>query len=714
MFLVKVLVEYQNILLDRYFDYYSCTDLKPYTRVSINFNNKKIVGFVIESSLAVKANNNYEIKVISEIIDEYPLINDELFEIVSFLSNKYLSSRISALQTILPPSLKPHKNKLYNPSQNIYIEYVDSSAKLTQKQASYLEIIKRYNDISLKNITKEVSREMIKTLESKGCIKRVKKNKLYTLVDEKQEQFNKLNLDQQNVYDTIINSDKDKFLLHGVTGSGKTEIFLHLTKYYLEQDANVLILVPEITLSLMMQKRFASRFKNNIAIIHSKLSNSEKYQEYNKIAEGKVNIVVGTRSSVFVPLKNIKLIIIDEEHDSSYKQNNGLMYNTHDVALFRAKYSIAKVVFASATPSFTSMTNAYVEKYEYLPINSRFAKQALPKISLVDLSNSDISNLVSEKVMNRINYFINCDKQVIILLNRRGYNHFFQCRECSSILMCPQCNVALTYHKDKNSLQCHHCFYETKEIYKCFYCKSKQIKRLGFGTQRIEEYLNKHFSKYGIIRIDQDSVSKKNQLDKCLNDFKKGNYKILLGTQMIAKGLDFEDVDLVVVLNIDNALTFNHYDANEKIFSLLLQVAGRSGRHSGNGEVMIETFQPNHFVLKHVLNGNYIDFYKEEIYYRKLNNYPPFYKIALITIGSYDESKLSIEVEMLVKYLNNTITNVIISDKKKYGIYKLANMYRYNIEIKYKRVDDIYLTLYNLKKQYSNKRNFTFTVDIDN
>ncbi|MDH6603896.1 primosomal protein N' (replication factor Y) [Bacilli bacterium PM5-9] len=711
MYLIKVILEYKNINLDKTFDYYSTDKVALYSRVLVPFNNKEIVGFVIE--VKEEGKSEYAMKEIIEIIDKKPILNDELYKLAEFMQNKYLSSRIQALQTMLPPGLKPLSKQKKEVIYDLYLEIKESNEQLTSKQSEVLNKIKEEKNLKNSIISKKYGAHMINALYKKGYLNKVNKKREMIIIDKETSEFIELTSFQQEIYQKVINSDKKVSLLHGITGSGKTEIYLHLARHYLNKGKSVLVLVPEITLTLMMQDKFASHFKNEIAILHSRLSNAQRYQEYQKINEGKVKIVVGTRSSIFAPLKNIGIIIVDEEHDSSYKQSSGLMYHTNDIVVERASYHQAQVLLASATPSINSLTKAYQKQYQYLVLNKRFFNQPLPNVEIVDLNYEKITQIVSDKVIKKIKTTLSNNKQVIVLLNRRGYNTMIQCRDCQKTLMCPHCNVALTYHHSNKTLVCHHCAYSTKTINHCFYCGSTNLKRLGFGTQRVEEYLSNCFSEYNVTRIDQDAIKNIKQLEKCINDFKEKKSNILIGTQMIAKGLDFESADLVVVLNIDASLAFNSYDAIESAFTLLVQVSGRSGRHSGKGEVMIETFQPDHYVIKKAQQHDYLGFYELEMKQRKKFDNPPYYKIALLLISGEDENKIVKEANSIYEYLNESLKKVIVYNNIDAPIYKLANRYRQQIMIKYKRIEDIKDEMLRLKKSYGSKKGISLTIDID-
>ena len=711
MYLIKVILEYQNINLDRTFDYYVNEEIPLYARVLVPFNNKEIIGFVI--AIAKDTKSEYEVKEIIDVIDRKALLSEELVSLANFMQQKYLISRIQALQTMLPPGLKPQSKQKVEVIYDLHLEIKDSKESLTPKQDEVLALVKEETNLLNSYLTKQYGAHLINALVKKGYLEKKKVKRDLLLVNHENSSFLALTPLQQTVYEKIINSDSMVSLLHGITGSGKTEIYLQLARHYLEQNKSVLVLVPEITLTLMMQEKFAAHFHNEIAILHSRLTNAQRYQEYQKIAEGKVKIVVGTRSSVFAPLSNLGIIIVDEEHDSSYKQTSGVMYHTNDIVLERAKKHDSKVLLASATPSLISLTKAYQKQYQYLVLNQRFFNQSLPKVEIVDLNYEKLKDVVSNKVILKMKETLANNKQVIVLLNRRGYQTMVQCRDCGKTLMCPHCNVALTYHQTTKSLVCHHCGYRTKQLTNCFYCDSANLKRLGFGTQKVEEYLINTFKDEKIMRIDQDAIKNIKQLENSINAFKRKEANILIGTQMIAKGLDFAAADLVVVLNIDASLAFNAYDAIEDAFILLVQVAGRSGRHSGQGEVLIETFQPDHYVIQKAKQHDYLGFYEMEMRQRKRYDNPPYYKIALLLISGEAENKVVQEANSIYEYLAESLNGVIVYQNTDAFIYKLANRYRQQITIKYKDVETINKEILRLKKSFGSKKGLTLSVDID-
>lgn len=713
MYLLQVLVQHENLMLNQEYSYLSTELVELYTRVKINFAGQNLIGLVtkVENYDSTNNQSEYQLKMISEVIDQKPLINAELFKLALYMQKTYLVSKMAAINTMLPAGMKAKDQKAS--AKDMYLIYQESNETISDKQLVAKEYLQNSKQVLLAEFFKLYSSYVANTLVKKGYAKKELKDKIYLLVDEQQSQFKPLSKAQETAFNQIIQSQKQVNLLHGVTGSGKTEIFLHLAKHYLEKGQSVLVLVPEITLTIMMQKRFASLFANEIALLHSKLSASQKYQEYQKIASGQVKLVVGTRSAIFAPLQNLGIIILDEEHDQSYKQQNNVPYHTIEIAKERAKTNNAKVLLASATPSIISYTKAMQKDYEYIYLENRFNDVKMPKINLVDLNYEDIHNLVSHTTIAKMQEFLNNNKQIIVLLNRRGYYNFFQCKDCGEIIKCPDCDLPLTYHKKSNSFICHHCGYTLNDLTVCSSCGSSDFKKVGFGTQKVEEYLLAQFKDYRIGRLDHDSVKNVATLESMIDSFANHEIDILIGTQMIAKGLDFSNADLVVVLNIDNSLSFNHFDASEKAFQLLVQVSGRSGRHSGKGEVIIETYLKDDYVIQKALTNDYHGFYQIEMSKRRQYQNPPFYKQAMLMLVSNQEQKVIKEINNVEYTLRKHFSDnpKIIIEQSYLASNKLAKMYRQAILIKYYDYEQLIKPLYKLKTYYAKKKDVSLIID---
>lgn len=502
------------------------------------------------------------------------------------------------------------------------------------------------------------------------------KNKLYTNVNRKNELKLELNELQNLVYNSIKNSSLTNsesnliHLIYGITGSGKTLIYLRLINDIIMQGKNVLLLLPEIALTPQIIERFEVAFPNQIAILHSKLNDNERYDTWLKIANSEFKIVIGVRSSVFAPLSNLGMIIIDEEHDSSYKQEStNLNYNARDVAIMRGHLENCPVILGSATPSLESYYNAMIGKYKLHTILQRNDGATLPDFIVIDkVDNGNFGQnlgLFSKELVNEISDKVQKQEQVILFLNRRGYSPLIECLSCGQSEKCPNCEINLTYHKSSPHLRCHFCGYKKINNSKCSYCNNETFKISGYGTQRIEEelieLLNENINQVNAIRLDADTGNTENKLKKIIIDFENQKYNVLIGTQMVSKGLDFENVTLIGLLNPDTSLFHNDFRAAERTFQLLTQVSGRAGRNSNKkGFVLIQTKNEKHFVFDSVLKNNPLLFYKKELDYRKKLNYPPFYRIIKIEFKSRNNN---IAINSSKLFYNLLYSNNLDNDK---------------------------------------------------
>jgi len=524
----------------------------------------------------------------------------------------------------------------------------------------------------------------------------------------------KLTDEQASVVDEVINNERDVYLLHGVTGSGKTEVYMEIIEHYMNMGKTCIVLVPEISLTPQMVSRFTERFGLKIAAIHSALSDGEKYDEWRRICRGEASIVIGARSAIFAPLTNIGVIIVDEEHSDSYKQSDpSPRYNAKDVAISRGIYHDCPVIFGSATPSLEVMARAKKGVYKLLSLPHRVNGRKLPKVSIVDMnlemrhSKGHFSNIL----INGIRECLERKEQVILLLNRRGYSNFVSCKNCGYTFKCPNCDITLTFHKSSNTLRCHYCGYGEGLKNLCPSCSEKALSSLGVGTEKIEEELNNLFLDARILRMDYDTTSGKGKHEEMTEAFKRGDYDILLGTQMVAKGLDFSNVTLVGVINADTSLNIPDFRSSENTFSLLSQVAGRSGRSEKEGQVIIQTFNPDHYAISLTKNHDYLSFYEKEMLIRKQLKYPPYYYLCSIKISGKDENYIYKEADKIKKSLIRNLDNMIILGPSTANIYRLNNIYRYNILIKYKVSKELYVIVSKIIEHY--KANSKVRIDVD-
>ena len=711
--IVEVLVEIKAWKIDKTFSYHVPSALEKEIaigkRVLVPFQKRELEGFIINILNEVA----YETKDIIKVIDENPVLNEELLELGKYISKKTLCNLISAYETMLPVALKAKKGTTINKRYQTYLEVNSIDIKLTPKQLEIVELIKKHGRV----LKSSIKSSIVSTLIKKNVLKEVYEE-VYRLNNEEKVVDQKINLtrEQELVFNKIKESVNQfqPFLLFGVTGSGKTLVYIKIIEYVLHFNKEVIVLVPEISLTPQIVSRFKKKFGNLIAILHSGLSAGEKYDEWRKIERGEVKIVIGARSAIFAPFKNLGLIVIDEEHSDSYKQENNPKYSTIDIALWRAKYHNCCVVLGSATPSIESYVRAKNNIYALLEMKNRYNNN-FPDIHLINMRDS-IKNgykIISKELFDAINLRLERHEQTIILLNRRGYATNVTCHDCGYVVKCKYCDIPLTYHKSSNTLRCHYCRYALPLVKTCPVCKSKNIDYFGLGTQRLEEELN-HMFKARIVRMDVDTTSKKGAHEKFIKDFLEQKYDILLGTQMIAKGLDFPNVTLVGVINGDATLNMPDFRSGERTFQLLNQIAGRSGRATKKGEVFIQAFNTDHYSIVLATKNDYETFAREELLIRKTLKYPPFYNLLIIKVLGKNEENVISECNKCVAYLKNNIKeSVYVLGPAPAYIPKINNIYYYQITLKYKNTKDIINEMHYLNKIYSNNKLVKIEIDFN-
>lgn len=510
------------------------------------------------------------------------------------------------------------------------------------------------------------------------------------------------------------------FLLHGVTGSGKTEVYLQAIQKVLEEGKEAIMLVPEISLTPQMTERFRSRFGEMVAVMHSGLSVGEKYDEWRKIQQGKVKVVVGARSAIFAPFTNIGLIILDEEHESTYKQEDSPRYHARDVAIWRSEFYNCPIILGSATPALESFARAKKGVYKLLSLKHRALHQVLPTVFIADMREElrqGNRSMFSQSLIEAIRLRLEKKEQMVLFLNRRGYSSFVLCRDCGTVVQCPNCDISLTYHRTTEKLKCHYCGYEEHVPQICPQCQSDHIRYFGTGTQKVEEELYKLFPEARVLRMDVDTTKHKGAHEEILETFGAGQADILLGTQMIAKGLDFPNITLVGVLSADTSLHLPDYRAAERTFQLLTQVSGRAGRHDKLGEVIIQTYTPEHYAIELAKTQEYEPFYEREMFLRRRSNYPPYYFVALIQLSHEDVMMAAEYAGRVADWLRGNLSNqVAIIGPTTASIARLQNRYRYQCLIKYKIEPNLIPVLQRLLAMYRAewiKQGILMTVDLD-
>ena len=714
--IAKVLVEINNINVDKTFDYIVpfkyIEKIKIGMRVKVPFASRELEGFVLD--LVNSTDDNYELKEIISIVDEEPILNNELLHLGQFMSKKYFSTLISCYQTMLPKALKAQNKTTINKKMIKYVELCSNSfPKLKPNQEKIVEYLRINGKVKKEEVNK-ISVSGVNTLIKNGIIieSLIEEYRLVTKDINKEKETFKLTVEQQEAKNKILSQTQSSvFLLHGVTGSGKTVVYMEIVEEMLNRGKDSIFLVPEISLTPQMVYHFKSRFGDEVAVLHSRLSEGEKYDEYRKIVEGKVHIVVGARSAVFAPFKNLGAIIIDEEHTTSYKQDNNPKYSAIEIAIERAKNNNAIVILGSATPSLETYARSIKGLYTLVELKHRVNTNNLPLVEIVDMSKEKHrGSIFSSRLITEVNKRLEEHEQIILLLNRRGYSSFITCSNCGYTAKCPHCDITLTYHKTSNTLRCHYCGYADKMNDICPSCGEKAIKTLGTGTEKVEEEIKKVFNAR-VVRMDLDTTSKKGSHEKIITAFKNHEYDILLGTQMIAKGLDFSNVTLVGVINADTSLMIPNYRSNEYTFQLLMQTAGRSGRGEKNGSVIIQTFNPEHYAITLASKHDYIDFFKQEMEVRRKLSYPPYYYLIYIKVIGKDYNKISIESNKIASILTRELKNSKILGPTTCSVFKLNGLFRFGIIIKYKKEEKMEEVLQSLVNHY--KGNQTVKVDID-
>ncbi|OOB76917.1 MAG: primosomal protein N' [Epulopiscium sp. Nuni2H_MBin003] len=666
-------------------------------KVPFGFGNRNKTGYLIEISPKIE-DVSYTIKNIIDIMDKEPIIDMEQIDLLKFLVEYYGASYASSINAILPPvsakAIEDAKQQetyiVRTASSDQICEYLDSneSKKSKSKQLSILATIITHGEAPLSEIVRSIGKcdSSINTLIGKGFIKKIKKEVEQTKSKILYNKFMTLNTEQKLAYDKIMASDDLCILLEGVTGSGKTEVFLHAIRDVVDSGKGVIVLVPEIALTKQTQDRFIERFGNIVALTHSRLNAGERKQIYLKAKEGRVQIVIGPRSAVFMPVKNLELIIIDEEHDASYKSELPPKYNAIEVAIWRMSRNNGKVILASATPSIETYYKAKTNQIEYATLTQRAGGASMPNIEIVDMRDelaAGNNNVISSRLHGQIEATLKADKQVMLLLNRRGHSTFISCRKCGFVMKCHHCDMPFTYHQRQNQLICHYCMYQEEVPAICPNCQNKHIRFFGNGTQKVEEYLNRHFENFGIARMDFDTTSKKGSLNEILTAFKERKTNVLVGTQMISKGHDFSNVTLVGIIAADSSLYMEDFRANERTYQLLTQTLGRAGRGKNKGNVIIQTYSPDNPVLYQVKLSKHKEFYEQELDIRQVLGYPPFAHLFVVLMTADDEQLLIEKINMLYRYYEyyNKKKKFKIIGPVQASIPRIANRYRYKITI---------------------------------
>lgn len=721
IYLLSVLTEHKVLSLDRNFTYYSSKEVFVGSRVRINFNGQFLVGFILKvekiDDLEQKQKElGFKIKEISEIIDEKPIINKNLLYLAKKVKERYLYTMIGVLNTMLPPSLRGDSS-FTNKAKIQYIKFyelIDENYIPENKIED--RILNKFVNSKLVQYDDLGESKALTNLLDKNIIRIIEKEKYRYQANATFDYDEIINLseEQKAVLEDIIFSRENTFLLKGVTGSGKTIVYIKLIEDALKENKGTLILVPEVALTPLMISHIISYFKEEIAVLHSSLTQAERYDEYRKISDGKVKIVVGTRSAIFAPIQNLKYIIIDEEHDESYKQDFDLTYNAKDIALLRSNIEGAKVIFGSATPSIDLMAKAKNKKIRLETLNTRYFNPKENVVSLIDFKRKSnftsgsaiFSNFLIDKIYEKLKK----KQQIILMINKRGYSSSLICDSCGYVFKCPNCNLPLVYHRSNDHLMCHHCDYDHKFTHRCPSCNSLNISYNGFGIEKVKEEFEKIFKGVDYVVLDSDETPTLNQIQKVLEDFNSKKVQVLIGTQIVAKGHDFKDVSLVGIINADTMLNIPSYKANENTFSLLVQTIGRSGRYI-DGEAVVQTYQVDNKVINFAINSDYDSFYNFEIKRRYKYFYPPFVNQIALKVCSKTPYEAYNEARRIEGELTRVLINDHVSLSKIQNLYK--SFYSYTIIIKSGHLTGVKVVLQSLLFKFQNSKNIRLYVDLN-
>lgn len=717
------------------YTYKSTEKYEPGEWCIVNFVNRNKTGLIISETK--EEDISIDVSKIKFIIDRAPILSipENIMKLIRWIKDYYISDYYNVIRTVYPGTLKLNYSK-----KAIYVKNLEDKEPKTEnmylfeenkEKISETEKFNRYmqkkKEVTTATLDKNFSPNIIKRALKEEAIKIEKK----LIMNSKKMSGGKiegkiadddvvLNEEQQKVADIIKNGGKKFYLLKGVTGSGKTEIYINLIKEAIKNGYGSLFLVPEISLTTQMTERLEKQFSDSVAILHSKLTDAEKRKEWTYIRTGEKKIVIGARSAIFAPVQNLKYIILDEEHENTYKQDNNPRYHTKNVAIKRALIEgDVKVIFGSATPSFESYYQAEKNDIELVELKERFNNAKMPTYEIVDLNNTPEN--FSEELLKEMSGTLGRKEQVILILNRKAFANLLKCKDCGHIPVCPNCSISLSYYKYENKLKCNYCGYEKYFNGKCDACGSEKVMQIGTGTEKIEEEIKSYFPESRTVRVDSETVKTKKDYEDIYNDFKNHKYDIMLGTQIIAKGFHFPDVTLVGIINSDIILNFPDFRAGEKTFQLLTQSSGRAGRGSKDGKVIIQTFNEENEVIQNTVTGNYEGYYRKEMELRKILNYPPFGRLIIIVVSSEEEEELEKKAKkfynILMAGLNigtNPGGNEFVSEPFKAPIYKINGRYRYQIFIKFNRenITKVKNVIRKAMNEYKEKK-IRISVDVD-
>ena len=724
---INLIIWMKNKYLCTYIDCINLLYPKGY-----KLNNYKVINLIDENYTSENKNEQKLIDTLKENKNEVRI--DKIKKIPNLNNIIYKLKKLNVVNVIWRYNDHKNEKKVYMISLSKQAEEIDEYLKenkirLGSKQKEILEYIKNVKEIDLGKLLENTNatRQSINGLKEKNIIN-IKETDFYRNPEQiysVEHKDIKLNEEQEKVVNLInqemFNEDKKPYMIHGVTGSGKTEVYMEIIENALNQGLDSLMLVPEISLTPQTISRFRNKFGNIVGVFHSQLSEGEKHDVYKQVKEGKIRILIGARSALFMPFTSLGVIIIDEFHESAYKSEKNPKFNTIEVANFISRKREVSLVLGSATPSIEEYYKAINGQYKLLEINKRANNKPMPKIEVVDMKDELMignKSIFSSKLKLDMEEAVKNKNQIILFLNRRGYSNFVSCRKCGYVFTCENCDISLTYHKKSNTGKCHYCGYEKEIPKECPECKSKYIKPFGIGTQKIEEEIKSLFPNMRVLRLDRDTTSKKGSFDRILNSFKNKEADVLIGTQMLSKGLDFDNVTLVGILSADMILKFPDFRSAENTFQLITQVSGRAGRSEQEGKVILQTYDTEHYAIKHAINYDFKGFYQDEIKIRKLFDYAPFNNMLSVVLSGKNNKLVEINAKKMYDTLAYLLNERGIEDlsfilgPNQCSISKINQNYRWQILFK---DEDIEINLLKgiIKYICITKREIVFDKDIN-
>lgn len=734
-----------DLTLRREFDYAIPQEFQSVvevgTRVKVPFSHRAVLGVV---TALVESSPHTNLKPILRVLGEQSLVTPKVLDLARWMAEYYCCPVESALKSVLPEAVRKEEAGWRERLQVHALSPTGEMPQLTARQQAIWNIIEEWRELPLQELVRlgETTPETVRKLEDKGLVliapKRSERDP-YALERFTPTQPLTLNPDQSAALKPILESmdrfpgstapspESRAFLLHGVTGSGKTEIYLQAIAHALSQGKGAIVLVPEISLTPQTVERFKARFSSGphqtlVAVLHSQLSSGERHDEWHKIRQGRARIVIGARSAVFAPVEPLGLIIVDEEHEHSYKQEETPRYHARDVAVVRGQCESAVVVLGSATPSLESYYNAKRGKYHLLELPGRVTETRLPVVRVVDLrleerkTKGGAQAIFSIPLREAIRLRLERGEQTMLFLNRRGYSTSLQCDKCGYVAGCPNCSVTLTFHRRAQELRCHICNHEAGVPSTCPQCNNPSIRYSGLGTERVEDVLSRLFPKARVTRMDSDTLQRKEDYRRVLTDFRTGKIDILVGTQMIAKGLHFPNVTLVGIIHADLGLHVPDFRAGERTFQLLTQVSGRAGRGDVEGEVFVQTFTPFHPAIQFARRHDFLGFYDQEMEFRQQLQYPPWSRVALLTLKGRNEEKVKLSADHLRKTLDQRLgawKDLVLAGPAPAPLLKAETFFRYQLMIRTRAMARLSKELAAMESELNWPDDIRLSVDVD-